>query len=495
MKKILKKMLAIACAAITAIGVSSCAFGEESGKSAYEIAVENGFEGTEADWLAQITKGKSAYELAVENGFKGTEQEWLASLRGSDGKDAPQTDVYDAYKAAVDNGEFTGSFTEFLQEIFKQDVSANNDTEQIAHNVMSVVSLCCGFKGKNSMGDNGLEIGAPKASAGSGVVIDLDKKNGNALIVTNYHVVYESESGEENGISSSIWVYPYGSVVTYDKKTLKDENNGAQARFVGGAMDYDLALVEINGSELIKNSNLEVATFGNSDECTIGENVFVIGNAEAEGISVTSGVVAAETEYIEMKAVDNSGRQVLYRVLRTSSAVNHGNSGGGIFDASGKLIGIVNAKNVEEDVENMGYALPVNNVICVIRNILDNVENGVGKVKRALIGVTVQTVESYAYWNENGKLIIKEKCIVSEEVKEDAAAYGSIFKNDEFVALSLKRGGETVGSIEISRRHQVLDLLLLARLGDTVAVTVMRDGEQVQVEFTLDKEAYFKIYS
>ena len=118
MKKIFKNILALSCAGVMVFGLSSC-FQEEQ-------------------------KSLTAYELAVENGFQGTEKEWLASLKGSDGDDGKDADMQEIYEAAKANG-FTGTFLDFLKEYFSVEVSEGNDTKTIAKNMMSVVSVYCGF--------------------------------------------------------------------------------------------------------------------------------------------------------------------------------------------------------------------------------------------------------------------------------------------------------------------------------------------------------------
>ncbi|MBQ8657549.1 MAG: trypsin-like peptidase domain-containing protein [Clostridia bacterium] len=492
MKKMTKRLLAIACASCLTIGFASCDLtGGAQSKSAYEIAVENGFEGTEADWLDTLTKGKSAYDLAVENGYTGTEEAWLQSLKGSDGKDAEDIDPYAAYQSAIENDLFEGSYIQFLEQFFNGDIQPVNDTERLAHNMMSVVGIYCGFKPAGTIHGRP-QVAAPTTSAGSGVVIDLDKENGNATIITNYHVVYDADSGETDGISSAIYLYPYGSLIGYDSTTMTDESYGIKATFVGGAMDYDIAVLEVQGSDILKNSALEEAKLGDSDTCTAGENVFVIGNAEGDGLSITDGVLSVESEYITMDSTSGDGTQVEYRVMRTSAAVNHGNSGGAMFDSSGRLIGIVNAKNVEEDVENMGYALPINNAIAVMNNALAND----GVVKRAMLGISVQTVESKAEINANGKLVITQKCVVAEDLSSGVAAYGKLQKDDVLKSITLlDDAGKEIKTLAITRLHQVGDLLLNARLNYVAKMTVDRGGVEKTVEIKFDKEAYFDIYA
>ena len=429
--------------------------------------------------------GKSAYEIAVENGFKGTEQEYLASLKGADGKDAEKITVQDLYEASG----FEGTLQEFIKEYLSLTTPENNDTDVIAKNILSVMSVYCSFTTQTQTGStwwgpvyqDGIEN-----SAGSAVIIDIDKQNGNATLITNYHVVYNAKSAAENKISESIWLYSYGGFIGYDTTTGKDESGkGIQATYVGGAMEYDIAVLQISGSELLKNSLAQKATLGSSEKLAVGEKVYVVGNAEWEGISVTDGLLSVKSEEITMSAMDGSNQENSYRVMRTSAAVNHGNSGGAMFDVYGNLIGIVNAKNVETDVENMGYALPIDNVKQVVYNLLENS----GVLKRAMLGIQVSILDSYASYDEKGNLQIIESMQVYAEPTAGARAYDKLHQGDVLKSITIDGV-----SYPLQRRYQLNDLLLGVRLNDTIQITFERAGQLLTETLVYDSESDFTIY-
>lgn len=435
-----KKILAIALAALTAcsaLALSSCA--------------------------------KSPYDLAVENGFVGTEQEWLQSLKGADGDDAPALTVKDIYDTAVAEGTFSGTFSEFLKQYLTLDVPDNNDVETLAHNLLSTVSIFTSFRDTSV------------CAAGSGVIIDLDKENGNATVITNYHVVYDSESSSADGIASDIYLYLYGALNGFSTTTGKDVGgDGIRAQFVGGSMDYDIAILEVYGSEVLKNSLAEEAEFGDSNSVTVGEKVFAIGNPEGQGIAVSQGVLSVDSEYINMKSLDGANRVVSYRVMRTDAAINGGNSGGPLFDCYGKLIAIVNAKSVAEGVENMGFALPASQVQGVMDNVMDN-----GSVKRAMLGIEVVISSTSVVMRDNGTLSIVEELTV-DSVAKNSASWNKLQTGD--VLQSLEMDGKTY---PLERRFYITDLLLTADEGDTVYVNVLRGGVKKRVEIKFDLARYF----
>lgn len=451
----------------------------------------------------------NAYEIAVENGFVGDEQAWLDSLHGADGADGADLDINDIYAAAKEEG-YTGSFLQFLQEYLQVDVQENNDTATIAENVMSVVGVYCGFQKQTTYKSkyppfNETSVTAVSASAGSGVVIQLNKNAGNAYIVTNYHVLYQTSSytDAENGISQDIYVYPYGSRVGFSTGdtdgdgyldgTMGDTTgDGIRATFVGGAMDYDIAVLKVEGSTYLQNSQVREAKIGDSDSLLVGEKVYAIGNANGEGIAVTSGTVSVDSEYIIMSALDGRDENrdgyvdgLSYRVMRTDAAINHGNSGGALFDAQGELVGITNAKNVEDETDNMGYALPITQVKYLVENVMDNG----GTLKRAMLGILPKLNASSAVL-ENGALKVVEEVVVTE-ITSGAAADGKLKYGDIIKKLAIN-GGE---SRTITRSFQVNDLLLTVRKGDTAIVTVVREGVEMDVTIKFDKDSYFVEYA
>ncbi len=421
---------------------------------------------------------ESAYDIAVKNGFTGTEKEWLQSLKGADGQDAPEITIRDVYDAAVADGSFTGTFSEFLKDYLSLSVPENNNVEILAQNICSTVSIFTGFT-KTTTNQYGISSTKVDCSAGSGVIIDLDKTNGNATVITNYHVVYDkdTDTATSDGISNDIWLYLYGGINGFNTKTGKDVGgDGIKAQFVGGSMDYDIAVLEIAGSDILKESLAQEARFGDSNKAAVGEKVFVVGNPQGLGISVAQGVLSVDSEYIGMKSLDGANRTVSYRVMRTDAAVNGGNSGGPMFNSAGELIAIVNAKSIADGVENMGYALPATQV----QGVLENVKNHGGSVKRATLGITVEITDTTVSVNTDGSLKVTEALRV-HSVEMNSAAFGRLMVDDILKSV-------TVNGVEypLDRRFYLNDILLKLKQGDAIALKVERNGQEksVQIPFT-----------
>ena len=308
-------------------------------------------------------------------------------------------------------------------------------------------------------------------STGAGVIYSIDKESGDAFIVTNYHVVYNSNREYEIGICENIKVYLYG-----DQSNLGE----ISATFIGGSVNNDIAVLKITDSDVLKNSDAIAADIANSDNVSVGEHAIAIGNPEGEGISATVGVISVDSEYLDIERSDGQS-EVSIRVIRMDTPVNHGNSGGGLFNDQGKLIGIVNAKRTETGVDDFGYAIPSTTVVALVENILDNCYNtDKTAVRKAMLGVTVSSTNFRAEYNdETGHVTLKEDIIVVE-TSAGGLAHGTLMADD--IILSAQVGTRYM---EFSRQYQLLNLLLYARSGDTVYVTVLRGDQTITFDFTI----------
>ncbi|MBR2341250.1 MAG: serine protease [Clostridia bacterium] len=458
MRKTIKKILAVCLAVLATLSFAGC-------------------------------NGMSAYEIAVQNGFSGDEKAWLEYLQGTPGEDGKDLDIRDIYEEACKGEEgFKGTFLEFLKEYLDADtldITEDNNTEQIAENIMSVVSVQAFNSGYT----------------GSGVIIELDKTAGDALILTNYHVVYNPSV---RFWGDNIYVYPYGAMPageTSESVLGVDFGGGIKTQYVGGSIDYDIAILRVRDSEKLKESNVVAANMGTSDEQTVGEKVFAIGNPKGLGVAVTQGVLSLDSEYIDVE-MDVAGtfpsnsvtkQTYSYRVMRTDAAINGGNSGGGLFNGKGELIGIVNAKSVSSDIDNMGYALPITQVLQAVNNILANN----GELVRAKFGIMTTVSDSVAGIGSDGKLYIEEEISVykvgqqqnelGKWVSFDCIANGK-FKEGDILKTIQIGDGEIV---KIDRRFTVPEYILNVRLGDVVKVVVERGGKQETLVFEFDDLKYF----
>ena len=346
----------------------------------------------------------------------------------------------------------------------------------IAKTLMSTVSVVANFTVRTSGGIWGGSSTSTATSGGAGVIIKLDKERGDAIIVTNYHVVYEVDSTTSNNISSDIGIYLYGSE-TY---LSGSEAMKIPATFVGGSMNYDIAVLYVENSSILRESDAQTVSIADSNDIRVGQTVFTVGNQKGEGISVTRGIISMESQTITMTAVDEVST-VTQRVIRVDAAINAGSSGGGLFNDSGELIGIVNAKNIETNVDNIGYAIPSNIAKAIAESIIDYcTESSNEKPVRALIGITVEATASKATYNMSTGFVDITEDVAVAAINSGSPASGKLKAGD--VVKTMTIGDKT---IEVTRTYHIVDFMLTARVGDTVTLKVLRNGSEMTFSFTI----------
>ncbi len=337
----------------------------------------------------------------------------------------------------------------------------------------SAVSITAGFteSGKNPGAGAypGFSSGKKYSTAGSGVIYRLDSSDGSAFIITNYHVIFDNTGG--TGVSNDINVYLYGREAA---------DYGIRAEYVGGSSYYDIAVLRVDSCAALRDSVYRAAAIAEPGSAAVGDRAIAIGNPESCGISASQGIISVSSEYITMKSPDHK-KIITQRVMRVDTAVNSGNSGGGLYDDCGRLIGIVNAKIVDESVENIGYAIPAEVATAVADNIIDNCYGKSGTaVMRASLGISLAALDSRAVISpDTGDVTVAETVSV-RSITPGSAAQARLREGD--VLLTAEIGGK---SVEITRQHHVTDLMLTARVGDTLKITLERGGEISTVEIPI----------
>ena len=399
------------------------------------------------------TPGLSAYEIAVQNGFQGTQSEWLDSLKGEN---------------------VIGDQT-INQDITKNEITINGSTVDVSYatnkGLKSVVSILCGFTSRSS-------VTREYSSAGSGVFYKINA-DGSALVITNYHVVFDSQCNTENKISDDISLYLYGAEM---------ENRAISAEFVGGSLNYDIAILKVNACDALNDaiSSGSVAPAQISKEqIYAGQTVIAIGNPEANGISATTGVVSVDSEYISMIGADEV-TEVEFRVIRTDTAINSGNSGGGLFNAKGELVGIVNAKIMSTDVENIGYAIPMGVAMAVSENLLYYcLDKDCETVMKTTVGISVQIVDKWSEYDTSTGMMKKFEKSEIVLISEGSLAHGVFEVGDTIKAIQVGDGEK----ITITRQYQIIDSILSAHVGDEIKTTVVTaQGEEIVRTVTVTEQ-------
>ena len=335
--------------------------------------------------------------------------------------------------------------------------SGQGDTEglkPLSKTLLSTVNITCGS--------------ALSTSAGSGVIYSVDKEKGDAYIITNCHVVY----GGGKTVSKDIKVYLYG---------MELSSYAIPATFIGGSVTYDIAILKISGSEVLKNSYATAVEFESSDNVRVFDKVYAVGNAEGAGLSATEGIVSVTSENISLSGAD--GSKISLRVMRIDAAVNHGNSGGGLYDENGKLIGIVSAKEVSEDIDNMGYAIPSDLVKKLADSIIRQCDGTVTQISKVKKMITITSYVSGVEIDSNGGVYQVELVEVTN-VSSGSLADGKVMVGDTINYITID-GVKTV----VTRVHHFTEAMLAAKSGSIVVLNVNRKGETIDITFDVTDSA------
>ena len=305
--------------------------------------------------------------------------------------------TYGFSKAGIGNGATQLATTKTTSS---SSSTSSEDLSGVSSNVMpSIVSITGKFE-TTSQSWFGQTQSSESEGVGSGIIIG--KKDGKILIATNNHVVVDAKSL---------------SVGFVDGKS-------ASATIRGTDSDADLAVVEVNTKDM-KASTLKkiaVITLGDSSKLKTGERAIAIGNALGYGQSVTGGYISALNRQVQL--TDKT-----MTLIQTDAAINPGNSGGALLNSKGELIGINTVKYSSEDVEGMGYAIPINTAKPIINKLIKN--EATSESEQAYLGVSGQTIDS----SMASQFDMPSGVYVQQVIKSSPAQEAGISAGDVIVSI------------------------------------------------------------
>lgn len=285
------------------------------------------------------------------------------------------------------------------------------------------------------------------SATGSGFVYKTDDKYG--YILTNHHVISGARKIE----------------------VTNTEDVTVEATLLGSDEYADLAVLRVD-----KDFVLQVASLGDSTKSAIGDTVFAVGtpvDVKYAG-SVTKGIISGTNRMVDVTLDD--GSVFIMEVLQTNTAINPGNSGGPLVNINGEVIGINTLKLVEDKIEGMGFAIPIEMATAV----LDRLEKGEA-IERPMLGITMIDADNqYALFTY--KVYLDKdytKGVVVVEVEDDSPAKEAGFKKDDVI---LK-----VDGVEIENSTHLKYILYKYSVGDTIKVEYERDGKTETTEVKLTK--------
>jgi serine protease Do len=273
--------------------------------------------------------------------------------------------------------------------------------------------------------------------SGSGIILTED-----GYILTNYHVVEDADQGD----------YPI-TVMMYDETSY-------DAEIVGYDEDSDLALLKIDAQ------GLTPAQLGDSDDLTVGQIVYAVGNPLGElTYTMTSGIVSATDRTI------TTDEDVAVNMFQIDAAVNSGNSGGPVYNSEGQVIGIVTAKYSSTGVEGLGFAIPISDAAHIVNQILE-----------------------YGYVTDKASLGITAVSVTSSIARYYNMVEGA-YVNDVNEGSAAENAGLQVGDIitylddqEVAGASELTSLVKQYHAGDEATLTVWRNGETETLTVVFDEK-------
>ena len=317
------------------------------------------------------------------------------------------------------------------------------------------------------------------SSSGSSLTTEqvADLVSPSVVVITTEQVVYSQwswygQNQVESGAGSGVIISSDGYILTCahvvdgaSNITVTIGDKDYTATLVGEDTTSDIAVIKIDAN------GLTPATVGDSDSLKVGQNVMAVGNPLGElGGTVTGGMISALNRSVTIQGTNSTNTMSL---IQMDASVSPGNSGGGLFNMNGELVGIVNAKSSSSDAEGLGFAIPINDAIKVAQELLEN-----GYVTgRPYLGITYLAVTDAQTAQQLG--VNAYGVYIVDVTKGGPADQAGLKAGDRIVSVD--------GS-EIAAKDDLGTLMQNHSAGDTLSITVARDGQMQTVNVTLGEK-------
>jgi serine protease Do len=282
------------------------------------------------------------------------------------------------------------------------------------------------------------------SGSGTGFYYKKDDKKG--YLITNYHVIDDAA-----------------------KITVTNTNEvESEATLLGGDEYSDIAVLSVDVENVIS-----VATLGESSSVNVGDTVFTVGSPL--GIkymgTVTKGILSGKNRQVTTTLSNGS---FVMDVLQTDAAINPGNSGGPLLNINGEVIGVTSLKLVEDEIEGMGFALPIESVT----NILDKLENG-EEIVRPKLGIQMMDLDNSFYLSRYGINIdtnLTEGTVIIKLEDNSVAEEAGLKVGDVIIKINDDKITDTAHFRYNLYKYEV---------GDTISITINRNGEEKTISVKL----------
>ena len=317
------------------------------------------------------------------------------------------------------------------------------------------------------------------SSSGSSLTTEqvADLVSPSVVVITTEQVVYSQwswygQNQVESGAGSGVIISSDGYILTCDHVvsgasniTVTIGDDDYTATVVGEDSTSDVAVLKIDAN------GLTPAVVGDSDTLTVGDNVLAVGNPLGElGGTVTSGIVSALNRSV---SIQSSGSVNTMSLVQMDASVSPGNSGGGLINMNGELVGVVNAKSSDSDAEGLGFAIPINDAMKVAQDLLEN-----GYVTgRPYMGITYLAVTDAQTAQQLG--VNAYGIYVADVVKGGPADKAGLKVGDRIVSID---------GTEVAQKTDLGTIIQQHSAGDTLSITVARGGQMQTVSLTLGEK-------
>ena len=313
-------------------------------------------------------------------------------------------------------------------------VYEKNSLKAAIDNIYDAVVTVVGYKDKTAY------------STGTGFIYKSDK---NGFVMTNDHVI--------SGCNKV--------------KIILSNDTEIEAKILGSDEYLDLAVLEID-----KQSVTKVATIGSSEKVNIGDTIFTVGSpmgSEYRG-SVTAGILSGKDRMVTVNVTNSINDDWVMKVLQIDAAINPGNSGGPLLNVNGEVIGINSMKLVRNEIEGMGFAIPIE----IAMPHVSELEQG-KKIEWPVLGITMANLSDTNTLYKNNIHIdssVTEGVVVVEVAKNSAASRSNLKKGDVITKIKDEKVADSA-----YLRYE----LYKNKPGDVVEVTYLRDGKEYKTKVTL----------
>lgn len=334
-----------------------------------------------------------------------------------------------------------------VKTAYKNTTSTSQAVDKVKNAVVSVITYA--DSSNQDLFTNDEHSDSQISSEGSGVIYKKDGKY--AYLVTNTHVISGAKKVD----------------------ILLADGNKVPGEVVGSDVYSDIAVVRISADKA-----KDVAEFGDSNQLTVGETAIAIGSPLGTDYanSVTQGIISSQGRNVNLKA--DNGQNISTRALQTDAAINPGNSGGPLINIQGQVIGITSSKistNGQTSVEGMGFAIPANDVVNIIKQLEEN-----GKVVRPALGIQMMDLANLST-SDLSKLKLPEKIsggVIIRSTLDNMPASDKLQRYDVITKID---------DTDIESTADLQSALYSHQIDDTIKVTFYRDGKQETTTIKLTK--------